>query len=163
MTCRERLERLFLEEGIAYKVTPHPLTYTARDLAASEHISGYDVAKVVVLMVDQAPAMIVLPGPLRVDLEKVRAVLGARTARLATEREFSELFPDCDPGAMPPFGNLYGVPMYVDRSLLRRPEITFNAGTHRETVTIASADFARLTVPRVVEVSAGPPAEPVRA
>ncbi len=156
MTCRERLERVFHELGVQYRVTPHHLAYTAQEVAMTEHISGYDVAKVVIVIADQSPVMTVLPAPHRVDLEKVRHILGAKTARLATEKEFEELFPDCEVGAMPPFGNLYGIPVCVDRSLAFDPEITFNAGTHRETMTMAYADFERLARPRVVDISIPP-------
>lgn len=160
MTCRERLERIFHELGVAYRVTPHRLAYTAQDVAASEHVSGYDVAKVVIVIVDHAPVMIVLPAPCRVDLERVRRALDAKTTRLATEKDFGDLFSGCDVGAMPPFGNLYGMPVYVDLSLTFHPEFTFNAGTHRETMTITYADFERLTRPHVVNVAISPVTEP---
>ncbi len=162
MTSRERLERVLHELGVQYRVTPHHLAYTAQEVAMTEHISGYDIAKVVIIMADHSPVMTALPAPHRVDLEKVRHALGAKTARLASEKEFGELFPDCEIGAMPPFGNLYGVPVLVDRSLAFDPEITFNAGTHRETMTLAYADFERLVRPRVVDISIPPvPAETV--
>jgi len=151
MTCRERLERLLGEHGVKYQVTPHRLAYTAQEVATVEHVSGYDVAKVVMAAVDDRLIMLVLPAAYRVDLERVRRGLGASTARLAREEEFARLFPDCDLGAMPPFGNLYGIPVYVDRSLTRDPEIVFNAGSHRETMTLAYADFERLVRPEVIE------------
>lgn len=153
MTCRERLERVFHELGVPYRVTPHHLAYTAQEVAMTERISGYDVAKVVIVMTDETPVMVVLPAPLRVNLEKVKRAFDAKTARLATEKEFTEFFPDCDIGAMPPFGNLYGVTVCVDRSLTFDPEITFNAGSHRETMTVAYADFERLVRPKIAEVS----------
>jgi Ala-tRNA(Pro) deacylase len=161
MRCRERLEQLFHELGVPYRVTPHHLAYTAQEVATTEHISGYAVAKVVIVMTDDAPVMIVLPAPLRVHLEKVKRAFEAKTARLASEKEFVEFFPDCDVGAMPPFGNLYGVPVCVDRRLTVDPEITFNAGSHRETMTIAYADFERLVRPKIAEVSMPPAEQPV--
>jgi Ala-tRNA(Pro) deacylase len=159
MTCRDRLERLLVEQGVKYDVTAHPLAYTAQEVATVEHVSGYDVAKVVMAAVDDRLVMLVLPAPHRVDLEKVKRGLGATTVRLAREDEFAKLFPDCDLGAMPPFGNLYGIPVYVDRTLTHDPKIVFNAGSHRETMTIAYADFERLVRPEVIEfaISAAPP------
>jgi Ala-tRNA(Pro) deacylase len=151
MTCRERLEHLLKEQGVSYELTAHPVAYTAQDVASVEHVSGYDVAKVVMVAVDDRLVMLVLPAPHRVDLHRVRQSLGATTVRLAREEEFARLFPDCDLGAMPPFGNLYGIPVYVDRTLTRDPKIVFNAGSHRETVTLAYADFARLVQPEVIE------------
>jgi len=159
MTCRERLELLLVKQGVKFEVTAHPLAYTAQEVATVEHVSGYDVAKVVMAAVDDRLVMLVLPAPHRVDLEKVKRGLGATTARLAREDEFAKLFPDCDLGAMPPFGNLYGIPVYVDRTLTHDPKIVFNAGSHRETMTIAYADFERLVRPEVIEfaISAAPP------
>lgn len=159
MTCRERLELLLVKQGVKFEVTAHPLAYTAQEVATVEHVSGYDVAKVVMAAVDDRLVMLVLPAPHRVDLEKVKRGLGATTARLAREDEFAKLFPDCDLGAMPPFGNLYGIPVYVDRTLTHDPKIVFNAGSHRETMTIAYADFERVVRPEVIEfaISAAPP------
>lgn len=155
MTCRERLERLLVEHGVKYVVTPHPPAYTAQEVATVEHVTGYAVAKVVMAAVDDRLVMLVLPAAHRVDLQKVERVLGATSARLAREEEFARLFPDCDLGAMPPFGNLYGIPVYVDRTLTRDPEIVFNAGSHRETMTLAYADFERLVRPEIMEFATG--------
>ncbi len=117
MSCRERLEQLFREHGVAYEVIRHPEVFTAQEFAAVEHISGYEVAKVVMTAVDQKLVMLVLPAPNRVDLAKLQHALGASVVRLAQEREFANVFPDCEPGAMPPFGNLYGVLVYADQTL----------------------------------------------
>jgi len=156
MLCRDRLERLFAQEQVSYRVTTHSPAYTAQDIANAEHISGYDVAKVVLAVVDGRLAMLVLPAPYRVDLELLRAGLHADSARLAEEREFADVFGDCETGAMPPFGNLYGVEVYVDPTLGAHREITFNAGSHRETMTIAYADFERLARPRVLALAHSP-------
>jgi Ala-tRNA(Pro) deacylase len=156
MVCRDRLERLFVQEKVPYRVMQHSAAYTAQDVANAEHISGYDVAKVVMAVVDARLAMLVLPAPHRVDLELLRAGLRAQTARLAEEREFAEIFGDCEMGAMPPFGNLYGVEVCVDSALAAHGEITFNAGTHRETMTIAYADFVRLVDPRMLDLARSP-------
>jgi Ala-tRNA(Pro) deacylase len=95
--------------------------------------------------------MVVLPAPYRLNLEQVRVLLGAERASLAAEGEFSDLFPDCAPGAMPPFGNLYDVPVYADRALADKGDIIFRIGTHRHTMKVAYADFARLAQPTVGE------------
>jgi Ala-tRNA(Pro) deacylase len=96
-------------------------------------------------------SMLVLPAPYRMDFDRVRVLLGAKKARLAGEEEFEDLFPDCDTGAMPPFGNLYGVPVYVDQSLAEQGDIIFRIGTHHETIKLAYADFSRLAQPIVGE------------
>lgn len=164
MVCRERLEELFREHGVRYEVVTHPKAYTAQDVASVEHLTGYEVAKVVMAVVDGSLVMLVLPAPHRVDLEKLKGALGVSVARLAEEDEFANLFGDCEVGAMPPFGNLYGITVDVDPALTRGPKIVFNAGSHRETMTIAYADFERLVRPQIVEFSTSPkvPAEVAR-
>ena len=151
MTCRERLEGYFRENRVKYQLTSHPEVYTAQEVAAVEHVPGIFVAKVVMASVDGTIMALVLPAPHRVDIPRLKAALGATEARLAREEEFGHLFPDCEVGAMPPFANLYGVPVVVERSLAGDPKIVFNAGTHRETMTIAFADFQRLAQPVVAE------------
>jgi len=151
MTCRERLERYFREQGVKYQTTSHPEVYTAQEVAAVEHVPGMFMAKVVMVLVDGTITALVLPAPRRVDIPRLKAALGAKEARLAREEEFGHLFPDCEVGAMPPFGNLYGVPVVVDKSLTEDPQIVFNAGTHRETMSVAFADFQRLAQPKIAE------------
>ncbi len=149
MTCRERLEQLFRERGMKYKLTTHPEVYTAQEVAAVEHVSGYAMAKTVAVSADGKLVLVVLPAPHRVDIGKIKRALGAKEVRLAKEEEFGGVFTDCEVGAMPPFGSLYGVPVHVDRTLTTDPQIIFRAGTHRETVTVAYADFERLERPQV--------------
>lgn len=156
MTCRERLEALFTQERVQYTIHRHPAAYTAQTVAAAEHVTGYQVAKVVMAVADGRLVMLVLPAPHRVDVAKVQSALGVGQVRLAREEEFATVFPDCEPGAMPPFGHLYGVPVYVDESLARNPVIVFNAGTHQETMTIAYRDFERIARPARVDIAAGP-------
>jgi len=158
MTCRERLEQLFREAGVKFKVTSHPEVYTAQEVAAVEHVSGYAMAKTVAVSVDGTLALVVLPAPHRVALDKVKRALRAKEVRLAREEEFGRVFTDCEVGAMPPFGSLYGVPLYVDQALAADPQIVFRAGTHRETMTVAYADFARLERPQVGEYATPPAA-----
>ncbi|MFI5399010.1 MAG: aminoacyl-tRNA deacylase, partial [Candidatus Binatia bacterium] len=110
---------------------------------------GREVAKVVILRSGPDYLMVVLPAPLRVDLKRVRQATGMPDLHLATEEEFAGLFPQCEPGAMPSFGNLYGIPVWVDEALAKQKEIVFNAGNHEQTVHMAYADFARLPRPNV--------------
>lgn len=144
---REYLDR----EKIPYQREVHRTAYTAQEVAAEEHIPGKIVAKAVVLKVDDHFGMAVLPATARTDLARLKATLGAKEVRLASELAFAGLFPDCEVGAMPPFGNLYGVPVYVDTSLAKDEEIVFNAGTHEETIRMKYADFERLALPKVFD------------
>jgi len=152
MKCRERLEQYFRENKVSFEAMTHPQVYTAQEVAAAQHVPGKQLAKVVMVMADEEKmAMMVLPASYRLDFGKVREVLGAKKVRLARESEFAELFPDCEVGAMPPFGHFYNVPTYVDVSLTDNPHIVFRAGTHRESIKISYADYARLAKPTVAE------------
>jgi Ala-tRNA(Pro) deacylase len=145
-----KLKTYLDENGVKYTTISHSVAYTAQEIASAAHVRGKDLAKTVVVRVDGDLAMAVLPASLQVDLEKLARELGARDVALATENEFRFRFPDCEPGAMPPFGNMYGMPVFVDQTLTADPEIAFNAGTHRELVRLAYADFARLAQPKVL-------------
>lgn len=147
-----RLRDLLDGASVDYEVTKHAEAYTAQEVAAAEHVPGWEVAKSVMLVTDGELVMVVLPAPLMVDLEKARLELGAADLRLAEEAEFSAVFSDCDRGAEPPFGNLYEVPTFVDASL-QAERVTFNAGAHTGTVTMARADYMELAKPRVVDVA----------
>ncbi len=149
VTCLEHLKAYLGAQGVAYAVDEHPTRYTAQELAQIEHVSGRLIAKVVMLIADTKPVMAVVPGNIKVDFAAVRKAMGATEVRLALEDEFEHLFPDCEVGAMPPFGNLYGVPVLVDVALTRDPVILFNAGTHGRTITMTYADYARLVWPAV--------------
>lgn len=151
MRCREKLQEYLTTSGVGFEIEHHRLAYTAQQLAAAEHVSGKQVAKVVMAVANGSPVMLVLPASSNVNLEKLRAELGARELRLAKEEEFATIFPDCEVGAMPPFGNLYGVPVYIERSLTRVPEITFPAGSHTESMRIRYSDYERLVHPVVME------------
>ena len=153
MRCRERLQEHLVANGVRFELEQHKVAYTAQDLAAVEHVSGRRVAKVVVLMTGGGANLLLMPASSQVDLEKVTAELGIADVRLAHEDEFAGMFEDCDVGAMPPFGSLYGLPVYVDVSLTKAPEITFPAGSHRESMRIRFSDFDRLENPRVVNVA----------
>jgi Ala-tRNA(Pro) deacylase len=139
---------------IKYQVIQHSPAYTAQEIASRAHVSGKELAKTVVLKIDGDLALAVLPASSHVDTAALKARLGCESVRLATEFEFKDRFPNCEVGAMPPFGNLYGLPVFVEESLTRDVEIAFNACTHRELIRLAYADFERLVKPRILQFSA---------
>ena len=142
--------REFLDfHNIKYLVISHSLAYTAQGVAALAHVSGKKLAKTVIVKIDDVLAMAVIPASEHVDLDQLRTLTGANSVEIATEREFKDAFPDCETGAMPPFGNLYDMPVYADISLSQNEEITFSAGTHRELVRMRWEDMARLVNPTV--------------
>ena len=151
MPCIDRLETLLRQESVPFQVQHHPLAYTAQQLAAAEHVPGKMIAKVVMVYADGQPAMLVMPAPAHVNLMRAAVALKVREVRLAREEEFAREFPDCEVGAMPPFGNLYGVPVWIDRSLAKDDTIIFPAGTHTDTIQIAFSDFERIVKPQVGE------------
>jgi Ala-tRNA(Pro) deacylase len=144
----KRLTDFLDEHRIKYVVIHHSLAFTAREIAVSAHIPRKEVAKTVIVKVDGKPMMCVLPASQMVDFAELRRVLGVNSAVLATEREFNSLFPDCEIGAMPPFGNLFNMDVTVAESLAEDEEIAFNGGTHRELVRMAYKDFEQLAKPR---------------
>ena len=144
---------------VAYEVRSHPRAVTAQEVAAAQHVRGREVAKVVMLRTGEEYLMAVLPAPYHVDLTRLAEASGKHDLRLATESEFAGLFPGCEPGAMPPFGNLYGMAVWVDRSLTQDEDIFFNAGNHEQTVHVAYADFARLVQPRIASFRMGRPVD----
>lgn len=150
-TCKDRLETYLREHEVKYETQHHPPAYTAQEVAASEHVPGRMVAKVVMVMVDDHLVELALPAPYQVSLDKARLALGGDEIRLAAESEFADAFPDCEVGAMPPFGNLYDVPVYVDSSLTEDEVIYFEAGTHTDTMSVDYADFDRLVHPTVAD------------
>jgi Ala-tRNA(Pro) deacylase len=151
MSCKERLELYLQEHDIPYQVQEHPLAYTAQDVAYREHIPGKLVAKVVMIYAESKLIMLVLPAPYRVDFARVKQVLGVEQIRLADEVELGLAFPDCEVGAMPPFGNLYQLPVYVEKSLAEDEKIVFPVGTHTQTMSLTYKDFERLVRPTIAE------------
>lgn len=151
MDCKERLENYLRENKVPYQTQHHAQVFTAQEVAASEHVPGKLVAKVVMAIADGKLVMLVLPAPQHVDLAKAAEAVGAREIRLAREEEYEKSFPDCQVGAMPPFGNLYGIPVYVDETLTSDPYIVFQAGTHTDTMSLRYADFARLVEPKIAK------------
>jgi len=151
MSLPTRLKSFLDANQVPYESLAHATTYTAQGMAAVMQISGKEMAKTVVLRVGKGgeeTILAVLPGSKHVKLDKLAAALG-KPARLATESEFSDLFPDCELGAMPPFGSLYNLPVYVDESLARDLEIVFNAGTHHDAVRMRYDDFVLLAQPKI--------------
>ena len=153
MTGLDRLRRFLDGNDVAYRVRVHPIAFTAQELAASEHVPGAMVAKVVIAFVEEEMVMLVLPATRTVDLWAFGVLTGGRPFRIAHEEEFTPRFADCDAGAMPPFGNLYDVPVYLDESLATHDRIVFQAGTHDRTIDLAVADFRRLVRPVVSSFS----------
>ena len=149
MNCREKLEAYLRANHVPFHVQHHPLAFTAQEVAASEHIPPRVLAKVVISIVDGLMMMLVLPASHRVDLTDLAVALKARDVRLAEESEFQTLFPDCEIGAMPPFGTFYDMPVYVDEALTSEKTIVFQAGTHTDTISLPYADFERLVEPQI--------------
>jgi Ala-tRNA(Pro) deacylase len=146
----------FLDAGnVRYITISHSQAFTAQEIAASAHISGKELAKTVVVKVDGKMAMAVLPASHRVDFGLLKGAAGAQRVELAGETEFRHRFPECDVGAMPPFGNLYGMDVFVSESLAEDEEIAFNAGSHTELIKLAYKDFERLVAPKVGRFSLG--------
>jgi osmotically-inducible protein OsmY/prolyl-tRNA editing enzyme YbaK/EbsC (Cys-tRNA(Pro) deacylase) len=153
MMCPDKLAAYLRDNQISYEAQHHSTAYTAQGVASSEHLPGHMVAKVVMAVADGKLVMLVLPADLRADLSKVRTALNARELWLADEPVFARRFPDCDVGAMPPFGNLYDLPVYVDHTLAHNRTIVFQAGTHTDTIRIRYADFAQLVKPIAVDIA----------
>src|SRR5215470_14281653 len=154
MSVAAKLKQYLDDNKVEYTLLPHPRTYTAQDTAQSAHVAGKDMAKSVVIRTGGRFILAVLPAPKRVDLERLREVLGSNDARIADESEFASLFLGCEAGAMPPFGNLYGVEVYADRSLAQDEEIVFNACTHEDAIRMRYKDFERLANPKIANFAA---------
>jgi len=152
MVC-EKLKKYMDDNGVEYEVMTHGEAFTAQEIAAMMHVSGGILVKVVMMNSDRGNLMVALPADRIVDIAKLREQLGLRMAAIAREDEFRKLFPDCEVGAMPPFGNLYGVPVYVDETLTADEYIVFQAGTHYEAIRMKYADFERLVGPSVMRAS----------
>jgi Ala-tRNA(Pro) deacylase len=150
MSVAPEVQRLLSDEHVDYEIIKHPTAYTAAEEAAVSHISGYEWAKTVIFMTQEDEAiMAVLPASYHVNGELLEALVSQGKLRLAEESEFSGMFPNCEPGAMPPFGNLYDQKVYVDARLAEDDQIVFNAGDHQEAVRLNYADFERIAKPIV--------------
>jgi Ala-tRNA(Pro) deacylase len=145
--------------NVRYVVISHSPAYTAQGVAGLAHISGKELAKTVIVRLDGRLVMAVLPAKYHVDMVSLRRATNAKTASLATEEEFKNQFPQCETGAMPPFGNLFGIAVFADETLEKDKEIAFNAGTHRELIQMAWQDFKELVGPKMIRFAAGRTAE----
>ncbi len=150
----QKLTEFLEREHVKYVTVPHSPAFTAQEVAESAHVSGKEMAKTVVVHLDKQLALAVLPANQRVSLPELREAAGGATARFASEDEFKDLFPDCEVGAMPPFGNLYGMDVFLATPLTEDEEIAFNAGSHSELIKMLFRDFERLVQPTVANFSA---------
>lgn len=151
-----KLHALLDQHDVVYETHDHDRAVSAQWLAAEERVSGWDVAKPVLLAIGDQLAMVVVPAAVQVDLAKARRLLGGNEVRLATEEEFAATFPDCEIGAEPPFGTLYGVPTFLDERLRARDRVVCRDGSHTEVIELAVHDYVRVVDPEIVDV-AGPP------
>jgi Ala-tRNA(Pro) deacylase len=146
----KKLKEYLDKEKIKYVSIMHSTAYTAQEVAASAHITGKELAKTVIVELDGKMAMAVLPANRKIVLQDLREVTGSDQVKFASEEQFKEKFPECETGAMPPFGNLYGMDVYVAEALTMNEDIAFNAGSHTEVIKMKLEDFERLVRPRVV-------------
>jgi Ala-tRNA(Pro) deacylase len=146
----KKLKEFLDENRVKYVSITHSKAYTAQEVAASAHVPGGSMAKVVIVELDGAMAMAVLPANRKIVMQDLHDVTGSNQVRFVSEDKFKDRFPDCEIGAMPPFGNLYGMDVFVADSLAQNKEIAFNAGSHEEIIKLAYEDFERLVQPNVV-------------
>ena len=151
----KKLKEFLDGRGVKYVSINHSAAYTAQEIAASAHVHGKELAKTVMVTLDGRMAMAVLPASRKISFDLLRAASGAEDVQLAGERAFGDLFPGCEVGAMPPFGNLYDMEVYVSKLLAADEEIAFNAGSHTELIRLAYKDFERLVRPKVAKIAYG--------
>ncbi|MDO8141220.1 MAG: YbaK/EbsC family protein [Candidatus Brocadiales bacterium] len=149
----QKLKEFLDSHNIKYVTISHSRAFTAQETAASAHIPVKELAKTVMIKMNGKMAMAVLPASSKVDFDLLKKATGAATIEIANEKEFKDLFPDCEIGAMPPFGNLYGMEVFVAKTLTEDREIAFNAGSHRELVKLAYKNFEQLVKPKVITFS----------
>ena len=149
----EKLKNFLDEHKVKYVSVKHSEAFTAQEIAASAHIPGKELAKTVIVEIDGKMAMAVVPASYHVDFRLFEQESGAERVSLATEESFKEMFPDCEPGAMPPFGNLYDMDVYVAKSLTDDEKIFFNAGNHTELIKLSYGDYQNLVKPKILQFS----------
>lgn len=149
----KQLKDFLDKNGVKYVSITHSKAFTAQEIAASAHIRGKELAKTVIVKIDGNMAMVVLPASYRVDFDLLKDALRAESVELASENEFKNRFPNCDVGAMPPFGNLYGIDTYVSESLAEDEDIAFNAGLHTELIRLPYKVFEKYVKPKVIKFS----------
>jgi Ala-tRNA(Pro) deacylase len=155
MAMLERLLEFLNQSQVGYTHHVHPTAFTAREVASIEHLPAHEFAKTVVFHGDNGFGMAVLPADAKLDLQELRVLLGLNRLRLATEMELATVFPECELGAMPPFGNLHNLPVFVDAHLIGEEIIGFNAGTHRDVILLKFQDYERLVKPSIVRLARG--------
>jgi Ala-tRNA(Pro) deacylase len=143
----KKLVEFLDSNSIKYVNVTHSTAFTAQDVAESAHIPGKEMAKTVVVWMDGTMSMAVLPASSMIDFNKLKAATGAKSVELASESEFKDRFPECEVGAMPPFGNLFNIKVVVDKALAEDKEISFNAGSHHELIRMSYSDYDKLTKP----------------
>ena len=146
----KKLKEFLDGHNIKYVCISHSPAYTSQEIAASAHISGKQLAKTVIAKVNGGMAMVVVPAHEHVNFSELKKATGVANADLASESEFKGKFPECEVGAMPPFGNLYDMPVYVSNELTKMGTITFNSGSHSELIQLSYDDFARLVNPKII-------------
>ena len=149
----KKLKQFLNKNNIKYMTINHSPAYTAQEIAAKSHVSGQEMAKTVMVKLNDKMAMAVLPASYKINFEAIMEVTGSVNVDLASEEEFKYLFPDCEIGAMPPFGNLYNMDVFVAETLTKDEEIVFNAGSHTECIRLAYKDFEQLVKPKVLKFS----------
>jgi Ala-tRNA(Pro) deacylase len=152
MSVSARFREYLESSGVAFDHHVHPTAYTAQEVAASLHVPATEIAKTVVIKADGALLLAVLAANRQVNLDHLSFVTRSENMRLATEKEFTDAFPSCEVGAMPPFGNLFGLTTYCDTSLAQNESIEFNAGSHNDTIRMAFDDFKRLARPTMTDL-----------
>lgn len=146
----KQLKEYLDKEHVKYLCINHSPAYTSQEIAAAAHVSGKQLAKTVIVKMNGQMAMVVLPANDHVNFAALKDATGASNIDLASESEFKSKFPECEVGAMPPFGNLYGMPVFVSSHLTNHAQIIFNAGSHSELMQVAYADFEKLVKPKVI-------------
>lgn len=149
----KRLKEFLDQHSVKYQTITHSTAYTSQEIAASAHIPGQQMAKVVMVKTDEKMIMAVLPASHIADLRRIQEITGAQHVQLAPESEYAPIFNDCEPGAMPPFGNLYNIDVLVSTPLSDDQQIMFNAGSHRELVKISYEDFHKMVKPQIAAFS----------
>ena len=147
----QQLKEFLDQRGVTYECLTHPPAFTAQELAHHTHIMGDHVAKTVIIELDGKPAMLVMPATWRIRWDRLGQVLDTDFIELADEDEFKDRFPECEVGAMPPFGNLYSMNIYCCEALTQQPEIAFAAGSHTESIRLKMCDYLKLAMPIVIQ------------
>jgi len=149
----KKLKEFLDSHEVEYVTVRHSKAYSAQKIAAASHIPGKELAKTVMIRVDGKMSMAILPASYKINFDELKVAINTKDVELANELEFKHIFPQCEVGAMPPFGNLYDMEVYVAESLAEDEEISFNAGTHVELIRLAYKDFERLVKPKVLKFS----------